>query len=159
MTAILGWSAIRRGEPPQNGFTLLELLVVLVILGLLAATVPPLVARAVPGAELKSAAREVAAALRYARSQAVTSGREVSFEMDVESRRYRITGGERDFALPAELDIAVFGAASVSPDDLTGGIRFFTDGSSTGGYVTIENKDHSYRVDVDWLVGQVTVYD
>lgn len=145
--------------PHGTGFTLLELLVVVAILALLVAVVPPLVSGAIPGAELKSATRELAAALRYARSQAITYGRDVTLQLDVKSRRYAITGVNRDFALPADLDISVYGAASESPDKLTGGIRFFADGSSTGGRITVASAGRAYQVDVDWLLGRVKVGD
>lgn len=154
----------RRSPPPsrrrrERGFTLLELLVVLTVLALLVAVVPPLLSGAIPGAELRTATREVAAALRYARSRAITRGEDTTFHLDVKSRRYRISGVRRDFGLPSDLDISVYGAASASPDDSTGGIRFFPDGSSTGGRIKVASAGRAYHVDVDWLLGRVRVRD
>ncbi len=152
-------STARSQGPWGRGFTLLELLVVVTILALLVAVVPPLVSGAIPGAELKSATREIAAALRYARSQAITHGQDVTLHLDVKSRRYRITGARREFALPADLDISVYGAASASSDSVTGGIRFFSDGSSTGGRIKVASTGRAYQVDVDWLLGRVQIRD
>jgi prepilin-type N-terminal cleavage/methylation domain-containing protein len=56
---------------PARGFTLFELLVVMLIISLIAALVMPQTAASLPGVRLKSAARAVAASLRYARSRAV----------------------------------------------------------------------------------------
>ena len=36
-------------------------------------------------------------------------------------------------------------------------VRFFADGSSTGGRVTLMVGERSYAVDVDWLTGRVRV--
>ena len=35
---------------------------------------------------------------------------------------------------------------------------FFPDGSSTGGRITLRSEVSAYRVDVDWLTGQVRVH-
>lgn len=150
---------VRSPGPHGTGFTLLELLVVVAILAMLVAVVPPLVSAAVPGAKLKSATREVAAALRYARSQAITHGQDVTVHLSIKSRRYRITGISRDFVLPAELDISVNGSGLATPDSETVGIRFFSDGSSTGGRVTLAIAGRTNQVDVDWLLGRVKVRD
>jgi len=48
----------------QGGFTLLELMVVLAIAAIMMTVVPPLLSSALPGAQLKSAARQLAAGLR-----------------------------------------------------------------------------------------------
>ncbi len=62
--------------PPRSvsgkGFTLLELLVVLVIVGLLAGVVAPRLMGALTGMNLKTEAKKVAASLRYARSRAAS---------------------------------------------------------------------------------------
>ena len=56
-----------------RGFTLIELILVLVIMGLLTSLVAPAIT-SLAGLKLKTATRRVAAGLRYARSQAVTTG-------------------------------------------------------------------------------------
>ena len=56
-----------------KGFTLIELILVLVIIGFLTSLVAPAIT-SLTGLKLKTAVRRVAAGLRYARSQAVTTG-------------------------------------------------------------------------------------
>jgi type II secretion system protein H len=72
---------------PSRGFTLIELMVVLAVLALLLTVAVPFFPKALPGAEIKGAARELAAGLRTARSRAITLNREVGFTLDVEGRR------------------------------------------------------------------------
>ena len=59
----------------SSGFTLFELLVVILIISLISAFVMPRMAASLPGVKLKSTARAVAASLRYARSKAVSESR------------------------------------------------------------------------------------
>lgn len=65
------------------GFTLIELILVLVIMGLLTALVTPAIT-SLTGLKLKAAARKVAAGLRYARSQAVATGSDYQVVFNLE---------------------------------------------------------------------------
>ena len=40
-----------------------------------------------------------------------------------------------------------------------GSIRFYADGSSTGGRITVSSGERKYLVDVDWLTGRVSIAD
>jgi general secretion pathway protein H len=135
----------------------MEILLVVTLVAMLVGVTAPLLTNAVAGAQLKSAAREIAAALRHARNIAVSKQQEAAVSIDVQSRRYRVSSEQRDRALPGEVELKVFGAASESPDDTVGGVRFFPDGSSTGGRITVAMGERGYRIDVDWLLGKVTL--
>ena len=67
----------------DKGFTLIELILVLVIVGFLTALVAPAIT-SLTGLKLKTATRKMAAGLRYARSQAVTTGSEYQVVFDIE---------------------------------------------------------------------------
>jgi len=67
----------------DKGFTLIELILVLVIVGFLTALVAPAIT-SLAGLKLKTATRKMAAGLRYARSQAVTTGSEYQVVFDIE---------------------------------------------------------------------------
>ncbi|HLF11309.1 MAG TPA: GspH/FimT family pseudopilin [Gammaproteobacteria bacterium] len=142
-----------------RGFTLLELLVVVAIASLTVAVVPPLVASSLPGAELKKTTRELASALKTARSLAVTRNESVSLRLDLDKNRYWITGSGNARQLPEDIDLVLYGADSEIPSEVSGGIRFFPDGSSTGGRITIARDARSNRIDVDWLLGRIVVDD
>ena len=106
---------------------------------------------------MKAAARQLAAGLRKARSVAVTERREASLSLDVEARSFVVTGDPKPYALPKRLDLKLFTAQSEVVRDQTGRIRFFADGSSTGGRITLGGGEDRQEVDVDWLTGRVKV--
>lgn len=146
--------------PRSRGFTLLELLVVLVIAAMLMAVTPPLISRVMPGVELRSATRNIASALRYARSRAATSGSEATVRLDLENRRMTTTGRSRGYEIPKSLKIDLLTAESETEGDQIGAVRFYPDGGSTGGRVTlslVDNEERRLAVDVDWLTGQIRV--
>lgn len=141
----------------DRGFTLLELLVVLVIAVLLLTLVPPLFQGAGSTSELKAAARQLAAGLRSARNEAVMQQREASLILDLEQHRFKVTGIPQQIALPEDIGIEIFTAQSELLNQASAGIRFFPDGSSTGGRVTLTTGERAFAVDVDWLTGRVSI--
>ena len=143
----------------QHGFTLLEILIVLVIGVLLVALVPPLLSGMSGATELRGAARQLAAGLRNARNEAVVRQQEAVLTLDLERRRFGVTGDPREIALPESVALKLYTAQSELLDSATGGIRFFPDGSSTGGAITVSGPKLAYRVNVDWLTGTVAIVE
>lgn len=141
----------------MRGFTLIELLVVLALAALLIGVVPPLIGAAFPGVQLKAAARSTAAGLRLAREEAIRGGRDVALVLDVGGRRYQVEGDARSVSLPAGLDLKLEGARSEMRDDQVGAVRFYPDGSSTGGRVLLSRNGHGYQVGVAWLTGRIAI--
>ena len=76
----------------QQGFTLLEILVALVIGVLLVALVPPLLSGMSGATELRGAARQLAAGLRDDRNEAITRQREAVLTLDLAQHRFGVTG-------------------------------------------------------------------
>ena len=50
-------------------------------------------------------------------------------------------------------------AASERLDENSGRIRFFPNGTSTGGGVSLERRGQTYNILVDWLYGRVRVVE
>ncbi|MGV8803670.1 MAG: GspH/FimT family pseudopilin [Polaromonas sp.] len=144
---------------PQAGFTLIELLVVTVIMVMAYALAGPLVSSGVSSTELKASARQLAAGLRKARSDAVSQRRETVLTLDVQNRRFQLSGDSRVYRLSKDVEVKLFTAQSELVDSNTGSIRFFPDGGSTGGRITVVAKQRQYAVDVNWLTGQVAILD
>lgn len=143
----------------QHGFTLIEVMVVLLLLGITYALVPPMFDIGGSTAELKAGARQVAAGLRKARSQAITGREESTLTFDVEARNFRLSGDAAMRSLPRQAEISVFTAQGEVVDAHTAAIRFYPDGSSTGGRVSLAMGERKFLVDVDWLTGQVEILD
>lgn len=143
----------------HRGFTLVEILVVMVIMVLAYAMTAPMISAGVSGAELKAAARQIAAGLRKARSEAVVRKNEIALTVDVERRQFGLSGDKRTYRFPEEIEVSLFTAQSELMDAKTGAIRFYPDGSSTGGRVTLSRGERKYLVDVDWMTGRVKILD
>lgn len=143
----------------QRGFTLVEILVVMVVMLLAYGLAPPLFSSGVSGTEMRAAARQLAAGLRKARSTAISTRRETALALDLEQRRFELSGDKRVYRLPAKVDLSLFTAQSELSGEKTGSIRFYPDGSSTGGRITIAGANRKYLVDVDWLTGRVVIQD
>jgi len=141
------------------GVTMLELLVVLSIMALVAAFVVPLLGPGVPTAELKGAARQVAAGLRLARSEAIATRQDTNLMLDLEHRTMRVDRDPRVHRLPPAVDLKLFTAQSDLVDEKVGAIRFYADGGSNGGRITVASGERKYDVDVDWLTGRVAIMD
>lgn len=147
----------RPATPRQGrGFTLIELLVTLVIITLIAAVTLPSLHRS-PAADLKSGAQTVAAALRQTRIDAMSSGRTLALLVDTQAHTLQTEHREqtRQLADDIALVLATAEQEMLGPD--RGGIRFWPDGSATGGRVTLTKEQLSIRVDVAWLTGRVRI--
>ncbi len=144
-------------EQHHAGFSLVELLVVMTILGLALTVIPPMFDGVIESSQVKSATRELAAALRQTRSIAVTSQREAVLGLDVNDRSYSINDREKQLSLPEEIRIRLRTAESELSSESRGHIRFFPDGSATGGYIALESDTADYRIDVDWLTGRISI--
>ena len=137
------------------GFTLLEMLIVLVIAAILMATVVPNFGPAIARAQPYSATRDIASALRHTRGQAMVTKRDALFELNTEQHSYRVTGRVKAYSLPPEIDLSLYTTTTETVDEGTGRIRFFPDGSATGGRVTLTANKQKRVVDVNWLTGEV----
>jgi general secretion pathway protein H len=142
----------------SRGFTLLELLLVLLLLGLAYGLAGPMFGDRPAGLDVQTATRQIAAGLRKARDTAVTQGRDAVLTLDVEARTFSVTGDPRHHTLPKPLSYTIYTASSETLTERLGSIRFHPDGSSTGGRVTASTgKGVSMSVDIDWLTGRAKV--
>ncbi len=145
-------------QPRAAGFTLLEMLAVILLIGIAAAAVSISVTQGLASTRVRAASGEVAGALRATRAQAIVQSREQHF--DVDTRAGTFSGGRSDHvALPRGMHVSVTSAAADAPNEHTARIRFFPDGSSTGGRITLASGKREWHVNVSWLTGGVRVVD
>ena len=143
----------------QAGVTLLELLIVIALMGIVAALVVPMFGGPVSTSELRATARQLAAGLRLARSEAVSERRETFLVVDVAGKRFKVDREAREHALPSKVDLKLFTAQNDLVSENVGAIRFYPDGGSNGGRLTVAAGARKINVDVDWLTGRVAILD
>ncbi len=143
----------------ERGVTLLELLIVLMLMALIAGIAIPMFGGGVSATDLKSATRDVAAGLRFARDQAITQRVESLLELNLEGRTFRVPPDPRVRRLPERLELKLYTAQRDLVGEKIGAIRFFPDGGSNGGRITLAAGERKYDVDVDWLTGRVSILE
>lgn len=134
----MGWKGargimptLRRGE----GFSLLEIIVVLVLMGVAAAVIMPSFTRGLKGLELETSGRDLITHLKQARSEAI--GKQKVFRVIVNEQSYVLANefGEtiRQFNLPEGISLE----AEV---ELPLVISFYASGRSNGGVLALVNE-------------------
>lgn len=128
---------------------------VLVLVMLLFAVVGVSVSRSIGGAEIRNAAREMTAGIRHTRGQAIVTRQQQVFHVDANDRSWQAAERER-VSLPDGLEITLDTARSELTGENAGGIRFYPDGASTGGCVTLLAQEREWQISVSWLTGEVS---
>jgi type II secretion system protein H len=81
---------MNRDRSRRRGFTLIEILIVVIIAGLMAAIAMPGFTRAMKGAQLRSAARTLSMAHKFARNTAVLRQTPMALLVDTEARAIEV---------------------------------------------------------------------
>jgi len=137
----------------SEGFTFVELIVVLVILAAVAALVAPSVSRTIVSARLRSAASDVRTSLARGRALAVAGAEERAVAFDLSRGEFGVDN-EAVRLLP---DTIRLGAVLPGEDRKEQGnvrVRFFPDGSGDEAEISVTAEDGgTLRVTVDPLTG------
>lgn len=136
----------------KGGFTLVEMLVVLAIMAVTLAVSFPYVRGSGELRILEATAQTFAARLRETQSAALFNNAERMLSVDLKHKLilnpvYLIPQGVSVKIIAAEKDIAA-GKAS---------IRFFADGSSTGGIMTLSSGENAREISINWLDGAIVI--
>ncbi|MGB4498644.1 MAG: GspH/FimT family pseudopilin [Methylococcaceae bacterium] len=140
----------------NTGFTLLELIIVLGIMVLGFGAVAVNMSAGNDSMTLKAAARDLASGLRFVRSQAMISHTQATLDFDLSKNSYTLTGQNKPYHVDENIDVTI----STAKEDLNDGVaklRFFPDGSSIGGRITIEKNHHKQKININWLTGHVSI--
>ena len=141
------------------GFTLFELLAVLTVIALVAVALSFSRSASSGTAQFRAAIANTSAILRLARAQALASARSQVVVINLDGRRVVIAGADQGFDISREIKVLATVAESEHYSDGTVGIRFFGDGTSTGGIVAYAWRGQNYEIEVNWLTGSVSVRD
>lgn len=140
-------------DAPDAGFTLLEMLIVLVILAMLGVMATPALGPPSDGIRLQAAVSDLLGAFRRARSAAIARNGDTSVVIDVDKHTLESTAGHA-FRVSSDISLQLKVAEPERTTPSRGAFRFFTDGSSTGGNVTLKLQGKKAHVCVDWLTGR-----
>ncbi|MDR1969201.1 MAG: type II secretion system GspH family protein [Burkholderiaceae bacterium] len=142
-------------RPVPRGFTLLELLVVIVIMALIAGLAPLAFGRLHEAAQYRDTVRAVLTDMRAARQQALVQGSEVRFAVNLQQRRFGVEGGAQR-EVPEPLQLRAVMAASETGGDGSLAVRFLPRGGASGGSVDVIRPSGSgVRLRVDWFSGRI----
>jgi general secretion pathway protein H len=139
------------------GFTLIEVLVVLAIIGVVLGVLIGRGPARSRGLETRAAAGALGQTLRAARAAAIAGDRDVTVAIDPVRHVFAADGAAARVVDPA-INMSVQPPALPGPG-ATRLIRFSADGSSTGGKVLLGNGKRQLEVSVEWLTGKVSVAD
>ena len=128
----------------QSGFTLIEMIVVIVVLGMVAGLVMIKRPWGSAGLDTDATVRSLVDGLRLARSRAITQERDVAVETMPSG--FSVDGGSPRF-LPPHQALT------------TARVVFLPDGGSTGGSLLLSTGQRRIAVSVSWLTGRVNVIE
>ncbi len=155
----------------RDGFTMIELLIVVVIIGIVAGLAAPNFAGAIQKIRWRSSATEITKALRLARSSAIAKNDQFGVEVNFDRRRIVVF---RDLSNPSAFAFDEFNDSIVSFDTLdanvdeihssfsSGAICFFPNGraSESGfiyGHQYSEDNYQMFNISVLAATGRATI--
>lgn len=143
-------------RPRVRGFTLVEMIAVVVLLAIVMSIVTFSFSKSLESTRVRAASRDLVAALRYTRGQAIVKGEQKVLMLDLENNSYTAPD-KSPVTLPENMVLRLTTAAREQTGESTGGIRFFPDGSSTGGNIAVVLGEREWRINVAWLTGEIAL--
>jgi len=152
------------GPVSRNGFTLLELMLVAVIILCLVALSTPLFKSTYDDIRLTSTSKEIAAILNFCRERAIFERRDYRFRIDPKERSYRILAEDQEengfkplkgrwgriFRIPEMIGLEAD----------TEEILFSPDGSTTPAMIYLSNSENrTCTITTEGSTGLIKVYD
>lgn len=150
----------------DKGFSLIELIIVLVIVGLSITLVTPSLSRFSKAVELKAATKKISGILRYYRSEAIQQGKVHQILFDSNLREVRIQLLEpteekvlkNKYPLPAGVQIKEVNIPAPQYLEDYPAIEFYPSGGSNGGSILLDTPDRKgFRISVHFLTGMVVI--
>ena len=151
----------------KDGFTLLELILVLFLMGLMAGIVLPFVVSTLDRVKLQSEARQISSALQFARSEAITKKTLFTFNADIDNNQYWLaTPKEKEVTQTKTLDETVkiknYQGIEETVSEGIFIINFYPRGNSSAGTIHLqssiaESDELVYAITIDPITGKPRV--
>ena len=143
----------------EQGYTLVEMLVVLTVVGLLLAGVPAVMSAGRAGVEARTSAQTLADDLNAARISAIADNQETGVVFDLMHKSYVVEPGVSVHKLPQTLSLEFRDATESLHDTRANSaiIRFFPDGSTTGGVIKLSIKGETHFVEAHAITGRISI--
>lgn len=147
----------------SSGFSLLELIAVLVVLGLASALAAPRIQGSLDEAKIRTATRKMATLLRYARNQALVTKQVVTVASDQAGERWslhysELPAKEKSLSLPQGIRGKIIERYLSLAPEASGKILFFPRGNSTGQMVEIyDGRGRKFLLAIDPIVGNTSL--
>ena len=152
-----------------DGFTLIELIIVVLVLAILASVAVPAMSRGHVQLTLRTAAENLVGALRYAQSMAVRTGSPFAVHLSPKDNSFYVA----DMASPSQpvqdpftmkpyrVDYSthrLFEGVELSATNLQSPVQFDSLGSpSGGGWIDLQIGDERIRIELAVVTGRITV--
>ena len=140
----------------RNGFTLLEIILVLFLMAFILGLSTIFFANTLPSSRLHATAREISATIRHARHLALINGDKQTMTINLDSRNYGIEGIAHK-NIPTGITLKV-------TDPLLGEIRkgeylfiFHATGAMEGGTIVLSTEKKTVSIQLDPVVGSVVI--
>lgn len=139
------------------GFTLLEMVCVLAIVGLLSAVLLPSFPVQTSRSRLEAYAVEAATLLKSDRNAAIRQGLPVMTRVDAAARAMRSGATGASLRLPDDVTFEALLPQNCNGRPAVGSVSFFASGMSCGGVIAFSRPDAGYEIRVNWLTGRIEV--
>lgn len=136
-----------------DGYTLVELLVVIVLISISMGLMVMSFGKALPGATIRSTVREFSTALRYSKGLSQIKGKPYEVEINFDEMSYTYKDKRRFFPKGVKV-------YAIDPTDgeISSGnwlVTFFPEGGATGGEVVLYDHKREFHIFIDPVVGSV----
>ena len=141
----------------EAGFTLLEIICVLAIVGLLAALILPATPSGTSRARLEGYALDIAALLKGDRSAAIRVRAPVATTLNAAAQTIRSGVDGSIVQLPNDVGFNAILAKRCGGRPAGATIDFFPTGMSCGGTINLSRQGVGFQIRVNWLTGGVEI--
>jgi general secretion pathway protein H len=146
-----------REASAEDGYTLIEVVCVLAIVGMLAAIVLPAIPRGTSRPRLEGYAVQAAALLNADHDVARRRHADIATAVDAPGRTIRSGATSASLTLPADVTVDALLAARCKNRPAGASIFHLASGMSCGGVIALTRLGTGFQVRVNWLTGGAEV--